>query len=53
MHKKKTETMRSHFPHSKQVSKNTDITDVFPFGATAPIWAMDYLRETLRFASVY
>jgi hypothetical protein len=25
----------------------------FPFGATAPIWALAYLRETLRFTSVY
>jgi hypothetical protein len=25
----------------------------FPFGATAPIWALAYLHETLRFTSVY
>jgi hypothetical protein len=25
----------------------------FSFGATAPIWALAYLRETLSFASVY
>jgi hypothetical protein len=24
-----------------------------PFGTTAPIWALAYLRETLRFTSVY
>jgi hypothetical protein len=24
-----------------------------PFGATAPIWALAYLHETLRFTSVY
>jgi hypothetical protein len=26
---------------------------VFPFGATAPISALVYLHETLRFTSVY
>jgi hypothetical protein len=25
----------------------------FYFGATAPIWALAYLHETLRFTSVY
>jgi hypothetical protein len=25
----------------------------FSFGATAPIWALAYLHETLRFTSVY
>jgi hypothetical protein len=25
----------------------------FPFGATAPIWTLAYLHETLRFISVY
>jgi hypothetical protein len=25
----------------------------FPFGTTAPIWALAYLHETLRFTSVY
>jgi hypothetical protein len=25
----------------------------FSFGATAPIWALAYLSETLRFTSVY
>jgi hypothetical protein len=25
----------------------------FYFGATAPIWALAYLRETLRFTTVY
>jgi hypothetical protein len=25
----------------------------FPIGATAPIWALAYLHETLRFTSVY
>jgi hypothetical protein len=25
----------------------------FSFGATAPIWALAYLHETLRFTSVF
>jgi hypothetical protein len=28
-------------------------TYFFSFGATAPIWALAYLHETLRFTSVY
>jgi hypothetical protein len=27
------------------------IAQIFFFGATAPIWALAYLRETLRFTS--
>jgi hypothetical protein len=29
------------------------LKDFFFFGATAPIWALAYLHETLRFTSVY
>jgi hypothetical protein len=28
-------------------------TKVMSFGATAPIWALAYLHETLRFTSIY
>jgi hypothetical protein len=31
----------------------TDNYDFFSFGATAPIWALAYLHETLRFTSVF
>jgi hypothetical protein len=27
--------------------------EFFPFGATAPAWALAYLRKTLRFTLVY
>jgi hypothetical protein len=30
-----------------------DMTLFFFFGATAPIWALAYLHETLRFTSVF
>jgi hypothetical protein len=29
------------------------VTCIFFFGATAPIWALAYLHETLRFTSVF
>jgi hypothetical protein len=28
-------------------------SDFFSFGTTAPIWALAYLHETLRFTSVF
>jgi hypothetical protein len=31
----------------------SDQVQFFTFGATAPIWALAYLHETLRFTSVY
>jgi hypothetical protein len=37
------------------LEKKNIIINTFPspFGATAPIWALAYLHETLRFTSAY
>jgi hypothetical protein len=29
------------------------VSNFSPFAATAPVWALAYLHETLRFTSVY
>jgi hypothetical protein len=41
--------------HSAAVSRLQDrnLRIFFSFGATAPMWALAYLHETLRFTSVY
>jgi hypothetical protein len=45
---------RKLFGHKgKEISWEFRMIIFFSFGATAPIWALDYLHETLRFTSVY
>jgi hypothetical protein len=43
------------FSHGMMVAVSPLIDSFFFFssGATAPIWALAYLHETLRFTSVY
>jgi hypothetical protein len=36
-----------------KITSNQRTVHFFPFGATAPIWVLTYLSETLRFTSVY
>jgi hypothetical protein len=46
--------MRAPSSAYSQILKEADKPLIFfPFGATAPIWAMAYLHETLRFTSGY
>jgi hypothetical protein len=37
----------------KSIPLKMSFTTFFFFGATAPIWALAYLHETLRFISVF
>jgi hypothetical protein len=53
--------LHPYFPHSTELEKKSLRTKAmicitklfFSSGATAPIWALAYLRETLRFTSVF